>query len=184
MLQKRDRCPTSLWETKGSQDKAFVNAPEEGPMPHVIVGDEAFPLKTCLLRPYPGKNLTGDQVIFNYRLSRARRIVENAFGILATRFRVYQRRIQLSPGHTQSMIQATIVLHNYLQKTSAGGTPDDCANRQGRPQGDGDGMRNLRRVASRPSNEATEVRNAFKEYFVSGGSVEWQRFLCFGLNHM
>ena len=40
MLQKRDQCPTSLWETKGSQDKAFVNAPEEGPMPHVIVGDE------------------------------------------------------------------------------------------------------------------------------------------------
>ena len=65
MLQKRDQCPTSLWETKGSQDKAFVNAPEEGPMPHVIVGDEAFQLKTCLLRPYPGKNLTGDQVIFN-----------------------------------------------------------------------------------------------------------------------
>ena len=134
MLQKRDQCPTSLWETKGSRDKAFVNAPEEGPMPHVIVGDKAFPLKTCLLRPYPGKNLTGDQVIFNYRLSRARRIVENAFGILLTRFRVYQRRIQLSPGHTQSMIQATIVLHNYLQKTSAGATPDDCANRQGRPK--------------------------------------------------
>ena len=79
-------------------------------------------------------------------------------------------------------------------KTSAGATPDDCANRQGRPQGDGDGMRNLRRVGSHPSNEATEVQNAFKEYFVSGGSVEWQRLvtekplqwqrnLCFGLNH-
>ena len=69
---------------------------------------------------YPGKNVTGDQVIFNYRLSHARRIVENAFDILAARFRMYQRRIQLSPGHTQSMIQATIVLHNYLQKTCAG----------------------------------------------------------------
>ena len=39
-------------------DKAFANAPEKGPMSHVIVGDEAFPLKTYLLRPYPGKNLS------------------------------------------------------------------------------------------------------------------------------
>ena len=77
------------------QDDAFVNVPEEGPMPHVIVGDEALPLKTYLLRPYPGKNLGEDQIISNYRLSRARRIVENAFGILAARLRVYQRRVQL-----------------------------------------------------------------------------------------
>jgi len=26
-------------------------------VPYVIVGDEAFPLKTYLLRPYPGKQL-------------------------------------------------------------------------------------------------------------------------------
>ena len=81
-----------------SRNDAFVNAPEKGPMPHVIVGDEAFPLKTYLLRPYPGKNLSKDQIIFNYRLSYTSRIVENAFGISAARFRVYQRRFQLSPG--------------------------------------------------------------------------------------
>ena len=62
----------------------------------VIVGDEAFPLKTYLLKPYPGSQSKGDNLksIFNYMLSRSRRVVENAFGILSQKFRIYQRTLQ------------------------------------------------------------------------------------------
>lgn len=56
-----------------------------------LVGDDAFPLKSYLLKPYSGTNLSTKQKIFNYRVSRARRIVENAFGILASRFRIFQK---------------------------------------------------------------------------------------------
>ena len=54
---------------------------------YCFIGDEAFPLKDTLERPYPGKNLPEKLRIFNYRLSRARRVVENAFGILSSRWR-------------------------------------------------------------------------------------------------
>ena len=59
-----------------------INTSDEQ-IPFMIVGDEAFPLKTYLMRPFAARTLNDDRRIYNYRHSRARRSVECAFGILA-----------------------------------------------------------------------------------------------------
>jgi len=61
----------------------------------IIIGDDAFPLINTVLKRYSKVNLTLKQKIFNYRFSRARRVSENAFGILAQRFRVFGKPIEL-----------------------------------------------------------------------------------------
>ena len=62
------------------------------PLPYYIVRDELFPLKTWLIRPYPGQ-LSEEERILHYRLSRAKRVIENTFGILAARWRIYHSLI-------------------------------------------------------------------------------------------
>lgn len=66
-------------------------------MNFVFVADDAFALHENILKPFPEKSLSKEQRIFNYRLSRARRTVENAFGILCNRFRVFHTAINMKP---------------------------------------------------------------------------------------
>ncbi|XP_045493839.1 protein ALP1-like [Colias croceus] len=89
------------------------------PNGRVIVGDNAFPLKPYIMKPYPGSQLTLKQKVFNHRLSRARRIVENAFGILVARFRVFERLIPINPDTVDKVVKACCALHNWLRKTKS-----------------------------------------------------------------
>ncbi|XP_050313024.1 uncharacterized protein LOC126748059 [Anthonomus grandis grandis] len=88
----------------------------EDTMPYVIIGDAAFPLGRHLIRPYPGNQTldSEEKKVFNYRLSRAQRVSENAFGILCRRFRIYERRISMTPEHINIVVAATCALHNFL----------------------------------------------------------------------
>jgi len=54
-------------------------------LPYILVGDEIFGLKIWQQRPFPGRSISEGQRIFNYRLSGAQRVIENAFGILRAR---------------------------------------------------------------------------------------------------
>ncbi|KAL4132034.1 hypothetical protein QTP88_009255 [Uroleucon formosanum] len=95
---------------------ALLPETESNPQPYVFIGDEAFALHTHLLRPYPGRNLTDIRRVFNYRLSRARRMVECAFGVLANKWRVLHTPIQVEPDFTDEIIKACCVLHNFVRK--------------------------------------------------------------------
>lgn len=77
-------------------------------VPFCFVGDEAFPLLPNLMRPYPGKSLPLHQQVFNYRLSRERRTVENTFGILASKWHIYKKRIIADVSTIRLIIMATL----------------------------------------------------------------------------
>nr|CAI5831863.1 unnamed protein product [Callosobruchus analis] len=60
-----------------------------------------------------------DKKIYNYRLSRAIRIVENVFGILASRFRIFHTEINIEPKRIESVVMACCTLHNYLTEANS-----------------------------------------------------------------
>ena len=79
----------------------------------LFVGDEIFPLKTWLIRPLPGK-LDENQRIFNYRLSRVCITIENTFGILAARWRIFYTPIRASVENLEKYTLLCLALYNYL----------------------------------------------------------------------
>lgn len=89
---------------------------DDGPrVPYFLVGDEALGLSRYMMRPYPRcDGLTLSKRVFNYRLSRDRRTVECAFGILSARWRIFKKLIQAKTENVIKMVQATMALHNFL----------------------------------------------------------------------
>lgn len=83
--------------------------------PHYIVADQAFPLNERIMRPYPSDHLTEEQRIYNYRISRARRTIENTFGILVQRWGILKTRMATDISMCESITKACVVLHNFLQ---------------------------------------------------------------------
>ncbi|XP_071653486.1 putative nuclease HARBI1 [Temnothorax longispinosus] len=86
-------------------------------MPYFLVGDAAFPLKPFLMKPYGERNIPHDKSVYNFRLSRARRVIENAFGILAARWRIFRHSIIATEDNVESIIECAVCLHNFIRKT-------------------------------------------------------------------
>ena len=101
------------------------------PLPYVIVADDAFHLKENIMKYYPLHNLSHEKIIFNFHLSRSRRIVENTFGILASRFRIFLSPMHLAPENSENVTLASCVLHNVLpEKAQAHYTPPGSFHRE------------------------------------------------------
>ena len=67
------------------------------------------------MKPFSNCNLEHEECIFNYRLSRARRIMENAFGILANQFQCVLMTLQQEPETVDSIVLACCCFHNLMQ---------------------------------------------------------------------
>ena len=68
------------------------------------------------MKPFPHiSTLTWDQQCYNYRLSRARIVIENAFGRLKRRWRCLLKRLDVKPDNLALVITACCVLHNICE---------------------------------------------------------------------
>lgn len=144
------------------------------PLPFVFVADAAFPAGMHLVRPYPGSFLSEDKVIFNYRLSRARRTIENTFGILAQRFRFLRRPSLTSVDNTCRKVKAATVLHNFLMENNRSAyCPDEFIEKS--PETYFGSVGRCGRGANHSSCIATSLRNHFKRWFMREGKVSWQQ---------
>ena len=178
----------------------LLNIPKESMIPgtnkyfpYMFVGDDAFPLKTYLMKPYPRGAIRLREKIANYRISRARRIVENAFGIATSRFRVFRRAITANVESAVEITKAVIAVHNYLMYGRCSESfnnycppefvdqeTEDHLVRQGGWRNEQDnsnsGLQNVNNMSSNNySRDAKQVRDDFRDYFNSEtGSVPWQ----------
>lgn len=154
-------------------------------VPFVIVADDAFAMRSYIMKPYPFRNLHGTQRIYNYRLSRARRVIENVFGIISARFRLLRKTIELEPKKNSIIVSAICVLHNFLisrsQRIYAPRGSFDTENHENgtiqtvewRQQN-----YNLTPIQVNPNlrgnTQAKDIQLEFAQYFQDEGEIPWQ----------
>ena len=153
-------------------------------VPHYFVGDDAFSLTENVMKPYAKRAISEEQRVLNYRLSRARRVSENAFGILSAKFRIFHSTLYVKPKNAISIVHSRLALHNFLIKkcptvyTTPGSL--DYENENGeviagewRQTGDNT-FENLALPGMNHTRSASQMRGYLSEYINGPGQVPWQ----------
>lgn len=140
--------------------------PDGDPTPFVFIGDQAFPLQKHFMRPYPRSTCLDNRAknTFNYRLSRARNVVENAFGILTARFRVFRRLFECQLELVDVITKTTCVLQNYLMSSRTTTSNANTVNIEEQQTLRSVQYDNLR-AETCSTREAFRVRELFCNYF-------------------
>lgn len=134
-------------------------------LPYVVVSDDAFPLQTHLMKPYPYHSNSREKQLFNSRLSRARHVVEHSFGILSNRFRVFLAPISLKVESVQKITLACCALHNYLSESNT------TRNFNHTPA---EGPIIVSGNSNNPRRGGAEaIRQEFMAYFNNEGKLDW-----------
>ena len=77
---------------------------------YVFVADDVFQMEEYMLKPRTGRDIV--KRVFDYRFSRAHRIIENSFCILPARFRIFRGPINAQVETAYSIKKSALDLHN------------------------------------------------------------------------
>lgn len=161
---------SSLYEALRNES---INLPTPRPLPgrtmnvpFYFLGDDAFPISPNLMKPFPGQHERGSpKRICNYRFCRGRRVVENAFGILSEKFRIFHTVANLQPEKMKIVVMACVCLHNFIRRNDI----DVEDNMITIPAPNIEINRYL---------EPSMVRNELMNYFLSEhGQLPWQNYI-------
>nr|CAH7742405.1 unnamed protein product [Callosobruchus chinensis] len=170
-------------------ENGTLNLPCDEPLP----GHDAFPLSRHIMKPFAINLIKGSpRRVHNYRLSRARRLVENAFGLLSSVFRIFRKPIEVKVDNTVSdIVLACVYLHNFLRSQNDSqrfyappgsfDTEDSCTGQiipgsWRQITASDTGVRQLRKTPRNASNAAKAIREEFMEFFISPqGSITQQK---------
>ncbi|KAL4126733.1 hypothetical protein QTP88_010942 [Uroleucon formosanum] len=135
--------------------------------PHVFIGDEAFPLRSYLMRPFPRHQLQdADKMYYNYRHARARMTIECAFGIASSKFRILLKAIETKIENVDHIVKSICILHNIIIDLEKNVTDTEYA----ASCREFDTSAIARRRSSRANNRATQtainIRNKFLNFFM------------------
>ncbi len=144
--------------------------------PYFFVGDEAFPLRTFMMKPYGRLGLELPERIYNYRMSHCRRVCETAFGILANRYACLLSVIKFQPNIATNIILAAICCHNIMQNAAMDWEDDNNNVIPGEWRRGNTLEQELQCIhGNRESNAGKQLREYLKHYYNSAaGAVPWQ----------
>lgn len=82
-----------------------------------MVGDSGYPLLSWLVKPYPHNgNLSSQQKTYNYRMSRARIVTENAFGRLKAHWRRLAKQNDMEVKRVPYVVAFYVTSVKYMAK--------------------------------------------------------------------